>query len=42
MQEPDETDVGAIVDGCISVTVVNGGLLHVEDRDLSAAWQPEH
>lgn len=38
MQEPDDTDAGAIVDGCISVTVVHGGLRHVEDCDLSAAW----
>lgn len=42
MQEADDTDAGAIVDGCISVTVVHGGLLHVDDRDVSAAWQPEH
>jgi 5'-nucleotidase len=37
---PDDTDAGAIVDGCISVTVVHGGLLHVDGHDLFAAWQP--
>ena len=38
----DDTDAGAIVDGCISVTLVHGGLRHVDDRDLFAAWQPAH
>ena len=37
--EPDDSDAGAIVDGCISVTLVHGGLSHVADRPLIAAWQ---
>ncbi|WP_428571360.1 5'/3'-nucleotidase SurE [Ramlibacter sp.] len=38
MQDPDDTDAGAIVDGFVSVTVMHGGLLHVDGRDVSAAW----
>jgi len=37
---PDDTDAGAIVDGCISITVMHAGLAHVEGRDLFAAWRP--
>lgn len=37
---PDDTDAGAIVDECISVTLVHGGLRHVEGHDLLAAWRP--
>ena len=40
MLRPDDTDSGAIVDNCISVTVMHGGLLHVDGRNLFAAWQP--
>lgn len=40
LDAPDDTDAGAIVDGCISVTVVHGGLRHVDGHDLFAAWQP--
>ncbi len=35
----DDSDAGAIIDGCISVTVVHGGLRHVDDRIPAAAWQ---
>ena len=31
---PDETDAGAILDGCISVTVVHAGLRHMDDRPM--------
>lgn len=42
MLEPDDTDSGAIVEGCISITVMHGGLMHVDGRNLFAAWQPAH
>jgi 5'-nucleotidase len=38
LSEQDDTDAGAIVDGFISVTVVHGGLRHVDGHDLSAAF----
>ena len=37
--ERDDSDAGAIIDGFISVTVVHGGLRHVDDRTLVEAWQ---
>lgn len=39
LSEPDDTDAGAIVDGFISMTVVHGGLRHIDGYDLSAAIQ---
>ena len=36
--QPDDSDAGAIIDGFISVTVVHGGLRHVDDQ-LLQAWQ---
>ena len=40
LDAPDDTDAGAIVDGYISITMVHGGLRHVDGHDLLAAWQP--
>ncbi len=37
--EPDDSDAGAIVDGCISVTVVHGGLRHIDDVEVGVPWQ---
>ena len=35
----DDSDAGAIVDECISVTVVHGGMRHVDDRNFVVAWR---
>jgi 5'-nucleotidase len=37
--EHDDSDAGAVIDGFISVTVVHGGLRHVDDQALVQAWQ---
>jgi 5'-nucleotidase len=39
LSEQDDTDAGAIVDGFISVTVVYGGLRHVDGHHLHASLQ---
>ena len=37
--EQDDSDAGAIIDGYISVTVVHGGLRHIDDQIPDQAWQ---
>ena len=37
--EADDSDAGAIIDGCISVTVVHGGLRHIHDQAMGETWQ---
>ena len=32
--EQDDSDAGAIIDGCISVTAVHGGLRHIQERRM--------
>lgn len=39
LSEEDDTDAGAIVDGFISLTVVHGGLRHVDGHHLLASLQ---
>ena len=36
--QTDDSDAGAIIDGFISVTVVHGGLRHVDDATVLEAW----
>lgn len=37
--ERDDSDAQAIIDGCISVTVVHGGLRHLDGSGLDAVWR---
>lgn len=39
LKDEDDTDAGAIVDGYISLTVIHGGLSHVDGRHLQTSLQ---
>jgi hypothetical protein len=39
LNEDDDTDAGAIIDGFISLTVIYGGLSHVDGHHLQTSLQ---
>ena len=41
LKEIDDTDAGAIVDGFISLTVIHGGLSHVNGHQLKTSFQAQ-
>ena len=39
LKDEDDTDAGAIVDGFISLTVIHGGLSHIDGHHLHTSLQ---